>query len=46
MNVTEESLALKIEKALKSMSQDFRDEDDEECEDSELALITKVMKKF
>ena len=47
MNVKEKekSLALKVEKALKNMSQDFRDKDGE-CEDSELALITKVMKKF
>ena len=46
VDIREKSLALKVEKALKSMSQDFYDEDDEECEDSELALITKVMKKF
>ena len=42
----EKSLALKVEKSLKSMSQDFRDDEDGECEDSEHALITKVMKKF
>ena len=42
----EKSLALKVKKALKIMSQDFCDEDDEECEDLDLALITKVMKKF
>ena len=41
--IREKSLALKVEKALKSMSQDFPNEDDEECEDSELA---QVMKKF
>ena len=39
-------VALKVGKTLNSMSQNFRNEDDEECEDSELALITKVMKKF
>ena len=42
----EKNLALKVERALKSMSYDFQKEDDEDCEDPKLSLITKVMKKF
>ena len=48
MNVKEKekNLALKVERALKSTSRDFQEEDDEDCDDSELSFITKVMKKF
>ena len=42
----EKNLALKVERAFKNMSRDFQGGDNEDCEDSELALITKVMKKF
>ena len=46
VKVKEKNLALKVERALKSMSRDFQGGDDEDCEDPELALSTKVMKKF
>ena len=36
----EKNLALKVERALKSMSHDFQGRDDEDCEDPELSLIT------
>ena len=42
----EKNLTLKVERALMSMSHDFQGGDDEDCEDPDLALITKVMKKF
>ena len=42
----EKNLALKVERALKSMSRDFQGGEDEDSEDPELALISKVCKKF
>ena len=46
MEVKNKSLALKVERALKNMSQDFQGGDDEDSEGQELALITKAVKKF
>ena len=46
MEVKNKSHALKVEGALKNMSQDFQRGDDEDSEDKELALITKAVKKF
>ena len=45
MDVKKKSLTLKVEKALKNMSEDF-DSDDEECDDKELSSVTKTLKKF
>ena len=42
----EKNLALKVERALNSMSHDLQGGEDEDSEDPELALIAKVMKKF
>ena len=46
VNQKEKNLVLKVERSLKSMSRDFQEEDNKDCEDPELSLITKVMKKF
>ena len=46
MEVKNKSLALKVERALKNMSQDFQGGDGDDSEDQELALITKDVKKF
>ena len=46
MEVKNKSLALKVGRALKNMSQDFQEGDDEDSEDKELAFITKVVKTF
>ena len=46
VEVKNKSLALKVERALKNMSQDFQGGDDEDSEGQELALITKAVKKF
>ena len=40
------SLALKVERALKQISQDFQGGDDKDSEDQEIALITKTVKRF
>ena len=46
MEVKNKSLALKVERALKHMSQDFQGGDGKDSEDQELASITKFVKKF
>ena len=46
VKVNGKSLALKVERALKMMSEDFQGDDDDEGEDQEMAFITNAMKKF
>ena len=37
---------MKVERALKMMSEDFQGDDDDEDQDQEMAFITKAVKKF
>ena len=46
VKVNRKSLALKVEMALKMMSEDFQGDDDDEDEDQEMTFITKAVKKF
>ena len=45
VEVKNKSHALKAERALKNMSQDFQGGDDEDSENQELSMITKDVKK-